>query len=117
MHGQLANGRWAEMPLAEQMGNIGSEISRASRWKSKGNSARMTGAADRALELIDLSISWAQLEKNRRGHPGALYEICRLREVVCETFYGEDRYHTTPEELVKYFDRFALMNARRIAKS
>lgn len=36
-HKDLAEGRWAKMPLAEQMPNIGSEISRANRWKGKGN--------------------------------------------------------------------------------
>jgi len=36
-HAGLAAGRWAEMSLAEQMLNIGSEVSRANRWKSKGN--------------------------------------------------------------------------------
>ena len=36
-HTELAAGRWATMTLAEQMLNIGSEVSRANRWKSKGN--------------------------------------------------------------------------------
>ena len=36
-HTELAAGRWAAMSLAEQMLNIGSEVSRANRWQSKGN--------------------------------------------------------------------------------
>ena len=32
-HKDLA-GRWAQMSLAEQMLNIGSEVSRANRWRS-----------------------------------------------------------------------------------
>ena len=32
-HQELANGRWKEMPLALQMGNVGSEVSRALKWK------------------------------------------------------------------------------------
>ena len=31
-HSELAAGRWAMMSLAEQMLNIGSEVSRANRW-------------------------------------------------------------------------------------
>lgn len=31
MHHELASGRWENMSLAEQMGNIGSEISRVIR--------------------------------------------------------------------------------------
>jgi hypothetical protein len=35
-HKKLTGGRWAEMPLAEQMANVGSEVSRALNWKKKG---------------------------------------------------------------------------------
>ena len=52
-HKELAAGRWAEMPLALQMLNIGSEISRANRWKSKGNQNQVERAVFRALELKD----------------------------------------------------------------
>ena len=55
-HKGLAAGRWAEMSLAEQMLNIGSEVSRANRWKSKGNMEQCHRAADRALELLSLTI-------------------------------------------------------------
>ena len=55
-HKTLAAGRWAEMPLSLQMLNIGSEISRANRWKAKGNQAQVERAVFRALELIDLTI-------------------------------------------------------------
>ena len=34
-HRDLAAGRWWELSLAEQLGNIGSEISRASRWTGR----------------------------------------------------------------------------------
>ena len=36
-HKDLAAGRWAQMSLAEQMLNIGSEVLRANRWKTKDN--------------------------------------------------------------------------------
>lgn len=35
MHTEFADGRWETLPLAGQMGNIGSEISRVIRWKTK----------------------------------------------------------------------------------
>ena len=31
-HRDMAAGRWHELTLAEQLGNIGSEVSRAIRW-------------------------------------------------------------------------------------
>jgi len=45
-HSELASGRWASMSLAEQMLNIGSEVSRANRWQSKGNMEQCHRAAD-----------------------------------------------------------------------
>lgn len=104
IHPSLADGRWETMPLAKQMGNIGSEISRALRWKNKGNIERMTSCLDRALELIDLSLRWAQKEQNQKAHPGALRELARLREVVCDYFLGNNIYGTDGEALLRYFD-------------
>lgn len=34
-HKSLAEGRWEELSLSQQMGNIGSEVSMAVRWKKK----------------------------------------------------------------------------------
>ena len=34
-HQELAEGRWAKLPLALQMGNIGSEVSRSLKWYKK----------------------------------------------------------------------------------
>lgn len=108
MHSELADGRWETMPLAAQMGNIGSEISRVIRWKNKGNLERMNGALDRALELIDLSIGWAQKADNRQSHPGALRELCRLRETVCDSYCGGNEYSSSDTDMMRYFDAFAL---------
>lgn len=47
-HKNLAAGRWATMSLADQMLNIGSEISRANRWRANGNVQRCHSAAARA---------------------------------------------------------------------
>jgi hypothetical protein len=34
-HRELAAGRWWELSIAEQLGNIGSEVSRAVRWTGR----------------------------------------------------------------------------------
>ena len=34
-HQDLADGRWWELSLAEQLGHVGSEVSRAIRWRSR----------------------------------------------------------------------------------
>ena len=52
IHQELASGRWQQMPLVEQMANIGSEVERAFHWKEKNNSARSMKSIERALELL-----------------------------------------------------------------
>lgn len=98
-HSDLAAGRWASMTLAEQMLNIGSEVSRANRWQSKGNIEQCHRAADRALELLSLTID-AQRGKHNLG------EFCRLYEVLADCYYGDNYYQTDPVKLQKYFDEF-----------
>ncbi len=98
-HTGLADGRWAQMSLAEQMLNIGSEVSRANRWKSKGNTEQCHRAADRALELLSLTIN-AQRGKHDLG------EFCRLYEVLADCYYGDNIYQTDPAKLQRSFDIF-----------
>ena len=98
-HTELAAGRWAEMSLAEQMLNIGSEVSRANRWRIKGNEEQCHRAADRALELLSLTID-AQRGRHDLG------EFCRLYEVLADFYYGENSYQTDPAKLQRGFDIF-----------
>lgn len=98
-HSSMAAGRWFEYSLCEQMGNIGSEVGRANRWKEK-DPALFEGAVFRAIELIDLTLSDKRW-KNR------LREIARSREVLCDAFTGGKEYHSSFAELEKYFYHFA----------
>ena len=106
-HRELAAGRWWTLSLAEQLGNVGSEISRATRWTSR-NPALAEGAPHRALELFDLTLADPRL----RQAPARLREIARAREVVADFFAGPNQYGSTAESLQKYFDAYALA-ARR----
>ena len=99
-HTTLAEGRWAQMSLPEQMLNIGSEISRANRWKSKDNEEQCRKAVFRALELISLTIE-AQRGKHNLG------EFTRLYEVVCDYYLGDNEFNSDGASLQKYFDAFA----------
>ena len=106
-HTDLANGRWAEMPFAEQMGNVGSEISRAIRWQSKEKLERMEQCVFRALELLDLTIDAAS--KNCQSR---LKELCRAREEICDFFLADNKLRSSPEQIMKYYDAFALAAQR-----
>lgn len=98
IHKELADGRWAKMPFNEQMGNIGSEVSRSLRAKEQGKEARMNSAIDRTLELFDLSLAC--------NHGTKLSELCRAREEFCDYFFGNNSFHTNPVLMQKYYDSF-----------
>jgi len=98
-HQSLAAGRWYSFTLAEQLGNIGSEVNRAIR--ARGDEKRFEGAIHRALELLDLTLSDPRWKKR-------LKEIARAREILCDTAYGASEYNTSLEDLNHYFLYFAL---------
>jgi hypothetical protein len=99
-HEELAAGGWSKLSLLEQLGNVGSEVSRASRWRGKDD-ALFRGAVERALELMDLTI-----QDSRWRH--RLKEIVRAREVLCDAALGANEYGATLEGLDRYFTQFAL---------
>lgn len=96
IHRNLQQGAWHKLSLAEQMGNVGSEVNRSLR--PKGRDA----AIERALELLDLTLRDPRW-KNRRK------EIARAREVLCDAAFGNSEYNTSLEDLNKYFFDFALL--------
>lgn len=107
-HKTLALGRWHTFTLAEQFGNIGSEISRARQWEGK-DAGHFEQAIFRALELLDITLADPRWIKAHR-----LKEIARVREVVCDAYLGGHEYGSTLVELDRYFFEFALAaRARR----
>jgi len=106
LHANLAAGRWHTLTLAEQLGNIGSDVGRAIRAKAQRDDVRLQGALDRALELFDLTMADERWRGPRRR------EITRAREVVCDFLVGDNDYASTGESLDAYFFAFA-MAARR----
>lgn len=103
-HKELAGGRWRTLSLAEQMGNIGSEVSRAKNREGK-DEEKFQNAVRRALELFDLTLEDPRWRRRLR-------EIARAREVFCDAILGGKEYHSTLEGLMPYFDQFAY--ARKI---
>ena len=91
---------WHDRDIYSQMGNIGSEIGRAMKWKDV-NQLRATNAAERALELIDLTLC----DKKNRPY---LKELARIREVFADSFYGENEYCQTVKSWDDYFLPYAL---------
>lgn len=103
IHGEETHMKWKDYPITFQMGNIGSEVSRALKWTEKGNQARADKAIDRALELFDFTI-----EANRDNH-FRLTEILKAREEFCDYFFNDNSYNTDPVKMQKYYDGFVIM--------
>jgi len=101
LHGDSIEERWRRMTFAEQMGNIGSEVSRAGLSQGK-NDTRFNNAVARALELFDLTLS----DPRWRGR---LLEIGRAREVFCDAVLGGKEYDSDFSSLQSYFDQFAMI--------
>jgi hypothetical protein len=100
LHAGLAAGGWGRFSLIEQLGNVGSEVGRATRWKHRDPRVAER-AMDRALELLDLSICDPRWRRR-------LKELTRARELLCDAWLGGGDYGTTLEAMERYFMAFAL---------
>lgn len=100
-HQNLANGHWQNFSLFEQLGNIGSEVGRTLKYREATQQERQDRAADRALELFDLTIADPRWRLR-------LKEILRAREVFCDYIFGDNEYNSTAPALENYFTQFAL---------
>lgn len=104
IHKELAEGRWFELTLPEQLANIGSEVHRSIIWQKK-DEARFSSAFERALELFDLTLS----DKRWQGR---YKEICRSRELFCSLMVESEKYENPEHELKlldNYFMQFAVL--------
>ncbi|MBI4335674.1 MAG: hypothetical protein HY589_03355 [Candidatus Omnitrophica bacterium] len=99
-HKELAAGRWKQLTFMEQMANIGSEVERALNWQARNNSDYCQKAAERALELLELTLDSITT-------PSHFKEIARLREAVADYFFGSNQFMSTDASWRKYFLPFA----------
>ena len=100
-HQELAGGRWQSLSLMAQLGNAGSEVERALKWREKGNEKYSRLAFERSLELIDLTIADP---KNRKR----LREITRTRELLVDYFFANNDFLSTPQSWRNYLLAFAV---------
>lgn len=101
IHKSLSSESWSKMTLAEQLGNVGSEVDRIVRWQEKGNKEQAQGAFYRAVDLLNLTIS------DLRWRGPRLKELARLHEVLCDSFFRSNKIQLG--FLQKYFYNFAFL--------
>ena len=87
--------KWIKLTLAQQLGNIGSEISRARHWQEKKDASSAREALERAIGLLDQTLNDAR-------HRRRLRELARLREVVCDWYSERGEYNCPPQTLEEY---------------
>lgn len=102
----VSRDRWFRLSLAEQLGNIGSEVGRARAWQGRDEGS-FWGAVTRGLELLDLTREDARWRSRRA-------ELDRARETFADAVLGGEEYRSTLADLESYFMQFAL-SARRSA--
>ena len=101
-HKNLSTGDWETLSFAKQMANIGSEVERSIKWRSKNHPERSQLAFFRAIELMDFTIS----DKKNLQRLG---ELCRTREVLVDYFFADNQYGSTDLAWQKYFRAFNWM--------
>ncbi|MBU3964308.1 hypothetical protein KJ591_00015 [Patescibacteria group bacterium] len=106
IHKGLSPEKWGEFSLYEQLGNIGSEVGRALKWKGKDEKT-FESAVLRALELFDLTM-------NDPRWLGRLKEIGRAREVFLDAVSDKREYGGSLDGLEKYFYHFAVLARRNL---
>lgn len=106
IHKGLANGRWFELSLIEQLANVGMDVERTINWKKEGDLDLSRQAFERALELLDFTIADP---KNRMR----LKEILRVREALVDYFVYDNEYNSTDKQWSDYFYNFAYAAALR----
>ena len=84
VHKNLAKGDWQQLSLVEQMGNIGSEVSRTINWKGKSEKDAQL-AFIRFLELVSLTM---RDPKNKYR----LKEIARVKELFTDWYMDGEYY-------------------------
>ncbi|MEK7175524.1 MAG: hypothetical protein AAB693_01840 [Patescibacteria group bacterium] len=99
-HKELSEGRWNTFNFFTQMANIGSEVIRALRWQDK-NKVNSQLAAERALELLDLSIDDPKNHTSNR-----LRELYLLREFITDSLFFGNQYKSSYKSWENYFNAF-----------
>jgi len=98
--GDLPDGRWYGLTLAQQLVLVGKQVSRALRWREKDKAELCLKSANRALELLGLTI-------DDPANSDRVKELTQVREVLADYFLGENLCRTTPALWRGWFDVFA----------
>lgn len=106
---EIDKDRWYKFSLAEQLGNIGSEVDRYVGLSSI-NKEYALDALYRAIDLIDITKSDPRWKGPRRK------EINRVKAMLCDTTLGDNEFKTPIKYFQDYFLDFAIVARTRAGK-
>lgn len=101
IHKDLTLERWFRFSLFEQLANVGCDVSRIIRAKKQGDLKLSSLAFERALELLDLTIT------DPKNHGARRKELLRVREALIDYFMYDNEYHSTDALWESYFWDFS----------
>jgi hypothetical protein len=101
IHKNLTQEKWSSLLLRMQLANVGTDVDRAISWKNREDMEYSVKAFERALELLDLTIS------DDKNNNGKRRELLRVREALVDYFIYSNEYNTSDEFWHKYFFAFA----------
>jgi hypothetical protein len=104
LHTEVTQARWQTLTLVEQLAAIGSEVERAMHWGRKGRLDDRVSAAQRALELLDLTIG----DPRNRSQ---VKELTQMRETLLDYFMGPNDFGSSDLGLHTYFHAFGIAAA------
>ncbi|TSC71669.1 MAG: hypothetical protein G01um101438_974 [Parcubacteria group bacterium Gr01-1014_38] len=85
-HQTLTEERWRALPVSQRLLAVGAELKRLQHWLGRGDASAARACVERALELLDLTISASDPGLRRR-------ELCRAREIVRGVLSAADPQH------------------------
>jgi hypothetical protein len=91
--------KWHSLPIGMQIYNIGSEVSRAIRWKNAENYQRQLNFAIKAIELIGLT-------KMDPKNVKRFDELNFYQQELIDYLFGENMYENTDESIMKIYDQW-----------
>lgn len=100
LHTELTEERWHSFSFFFQLANVGTDVSRAIAWRKKGKISDSNAAFERAMELLDATISDSKNRGSRRK------ELLRVREALKDYFLGDNTYQGTDVAWDQYFYNF-----------
>ena len=101
-HKTLTAEKWAVLPFATQLLNVGSELSRAREMRAAGSRIQEQRAYERALELLDLTLAG-------KHSLAKFHELARLREAIGSLMIQNSEIAVSLDELYEYILQFSAL--------